>query len=131
MGLNKSRRPTMAPGNRVSNISTGVSTGTTLQPDRTYTINAPAADATWNLATPTRKGDVTTVHVDTNSTKVVTVRTESSAVTFFGSTKDALAVSTGQAGVTLRFTSLSTTKYAVEIVSRSTAAPVTASASTR
>ena len=106
------------------------STGTTLKAPGVYVIDAPSGDKTWQLGAPTGGAEVT-VLVDTNSTKVVTVQTESSAVTFFGSTSDRMAVSTGQACVRLDFIGVSTSQWAFGVASKSTAAPVTLSGSTR
>ena len=106
------------------------STGTTLKAPGCYVIAAPSADKTWQIAAPTNGAELT-VLVDTNSTKVVTLQAESSAVTFFGSTADRMAVSTGQACVRLEFTGVSTSQWAFGVASKSTAAPVTLSGSTR
>lgn len=112
------------------NAVTG-STATTLKAPGVYTISSTiSGDKTWLLGSPTEGAEVT-VFVATNSTKVITIGTGSSAATLFGSTSNDLAISTGQACAKVTFTGLSTTVWAWGIASKSTTAKATLAASTR
>jgi len=107
------------------------STATTLKAPGIYTITSTVSgDKTWTLGDPSENAQVTVIAA-TNSTKVLTLQTGSSAHTFFGSTTDKVALTTGQACVEVRFVGLSTTVWAPIITSRTTAALGTFSASTR
>ena len=109
------------------------STGTNIGPTGAHTI-AQSTNKTYTLAAP-RKGDLLDVFIDTDSTGVITVQTNSSGHTFFGSTTDSIAVSTGRDTVHLQFVATSTAVWAVSgdapFSDGSTGALFTASASTR
>lgn len=127
---NKSRQLAITKGaRRIVAITNAPSTATRLVPGM-HIIAAPSGDKTWNLDNP-KRGEITEVVVDTNSTKVVTIQTNSSGQTFFASTTDRLAISTGQGAVVASFIGVSTSQFAVGLQSRSTAAIGTFSASTR
>lgn len=112
------------------NAVTG-STATTLKAPGVYTISSTvSANKTWLLGAPSESAEVT-VFVATQSTKVITIGTASSATTLFGSTSNDVAVSTGQGCAKLVFTGLSTSVWAWSISSNSTAAKATIAGSTR
>lgn len=127
---NKDERIAITKGNRrIMALTNAPSTATRLAAGR-HAIAAPTGDKTWQLASPKRGEDIEVV-VDTNSTKVVTLQTNSSAQTFFASTSDRLALTTGQGAVIVTFYGVSTSQFAVGLQSRSTAAVGTFSGSTR
>lgn len=126
---NKDSRPLISKGSRRI-VALGTPSTATLIGNGMTIIPAPSGDKTYQLANPAR-GVVAEVIVDMNSTKVVTIQTNSSAQTFFGSTTDRLALSTGQGCVQAKFVGVSTSQWAPVITSKSTAALGSFSASTR
>lgn len=107
------------------------STATTLKPPGLYYISSTmSGDKTWLLGTPYEGAEVT-VLVATQSTKVATIGTNSSAQTLFGSTANDLSVSTGQACAKVQFIGLSSSVWGWSISSKSTTAKCTLAGSTR
>lgn len=132
MGYDKDRRPALDPGHRAIMPANVTSTATLLKAPGVYAIPAPSADKTFQLGHPKRGAEVT-AFIDTNSTKVVTLQTLSSAETFFGSTNDRLTCSTGVGGLRFTAVGLSTSQWAIGLTrdKGSTAAIGALSASTR
>lgn len=95
-----------------------------------HSIAAPAADQLFTLGNP-RKGARVTIAVAMNSTKVVAIRTNSSAQTFLGSTADKITLTTGAKVPVMNFIGLSTSQWAVACASPSTIAAFTLAGSTR
>lgn len=113
-------------------VSTG-NTSTDIGPVGITTI-AQSTNKTYTLA-DAQTGDMLQVFVDTDSTGVINIQTNSSAKTFYGSTNDAIAISTGNGTVELRFSAVSTSVVGVGASAPfhdgSTGVLFTASASTR
>lgn len=98
MGYEKSRRPVFAPGFRTPPFTaqhlthTHKSTGTILPGDGTVILTSTAGDKTFRLPTPTPGAAVVITAID--STKVCSVRTKTTAETFFNSTKQTVTFTT-------------------------------------
>lgn len=129
MGYDKIRRPVAAGG-----LGSFVVAGTTATgiPNRGVCTIAPAtANRTYQLAKPLKHEQVT-ILVNTASTGVATIRTNSSAVTFYGTTFDAFTCTTGQGALGITLTAIASTKWALtSIGTKSTAAAIAFVASTR
>lgn len=102
MGFRKFHKPILIPGERNAPLQTltGASTATEITNDGVTTITVTtgegtAANLVYTLAAPGWAGQRKTILADLNSTKEVTVRTKTSAATFFGSTKNSFVFSTG------------------------------------
>lgn len=133
MATEKIRRPVLTPGTRaIMSVTNVTSTATIMNAPGTYAIPAPSGDKTFRLGAPKRGSEVV-VFLDTNSTKVIIVQTNSSATTFFGSTNDQLTCSTGKGGLTAVFVGLSTSQWALRTsaTAGSTVAVASVAASTR
>ena len=98
---------------------TGASTGTTITREGITTITVTtgegtAANLVYTLEAPT-KGIKKIVAADLNSTKLVSIRTQTSAATFYGSTKNSFAFTTGSTYAPSGFTlyGLSATQWLI------------------
>ncbi|MDX1744987.1 MAG: hypothetical protein R3324_03540 [Halobacteriales archaeon] len=101
MGYDKNQRPILTQGTRLQPVQelTGASTGTRVKNYGITTITVTtgegtAANLVYTIDAPV-PGAEKLIAADLNSTKTVTIRTPSSADTFFGSTKNSFAWSTG------------------------------------
>jgi len=101
MSYAKTNRPTLHAAGAAQPVQalTGGSTGTTINREGITTITVTtgegtAANLVYTLEAPT-KGIHKIIAADLNSTKLVSVRTLTSAATFFGSTKNSFAFTTG------------------------------------
>jgi hypothetical protein len=122
MGFQKIARPVLAPGDRTAPVQslTGDSTGTELTNQGISTIvvttgEGTAANLVYTLAPPAWAGQRKQILADLNSTKEVTVRTKTSAATFFGSTKNSFVFSTGSTAppAHVELIGLSTVQWAI------------------
>lgn len=91
MGVEKFRRPLLAPGYRTFNPLGVTSTGTVLPRDGVATLSA-ATDKTFRLPTPYPGANLVVTAVD--STSVLAIRTFTTAETFYNSTKQSVSFST-------------------------------------
>ncbi len=145
MGFEKTKRPLLAPGGKwtvgnatanagqISNFQalTGGSTGTIVTNEGVTRILVGSTEGTasgilpFRLANPI-PGVLKTIIVDSNSTKIIHVRTQTSTTgfNFYGSTKNALVWTTGGTGPppSIDLIGVSTSVWAVKTyVSTSTA----------
>jgi hypothetical protein len=121
MGFNKSKRPTLSPGDAyIVQSLTSASTGTRISPRGLTILKTTATgDKTFVLDVP-RAGDVKEIVVDIASTATVTVRPASTAQTFYGTTSGTLLFTTaGSAGLPkrARLAAVSSTSWAILNVS--------------
>ena len=98
MGYTKARRPNLRDYTRVQTL-TGASTGTAITKDgftfiTVTTGEGTAANLTYTMDSPVYAGIRKTIIADLNSTKEVTIRTASSAGTFYGTTKNSITFAT-------------------------------------
>jgi hypothetical protein len=91
MGVEKFRRPVLAPGYRTFNPYGVTSTGTVLPVEGIATLNA-ATDKTFRLPAPRVGANLVVTAVD--STSVLAVTTLTTAATFYNSTKQTISFST-------------------------------------
>ena len=124
MGNIKFKRPVLAEWVSTVQSLTGGSTGTQITNHGVTKIvvsgteSATVAKYTYEIEKP-RIGVHKTIFFDNNSTRTLEVRTPSSGSVFFGSTKNAIAVTTGStaANVHVSLVGLSSVQWAVESIS--------------
>lgn len=162
MGVQKFKRPILAPGGQITSATTftanivqstgsrlvehvqslaGTDTGTNVTNyGLTYITVESSANGTaaatlpFKLAAPIA-GVTKTIIVDNNSTKIIQVRTLTSAATFYGSTKNALQWSTGstEPPAAIELIGLSTSQWALKTyvpASTAAAAPIAVAGAT-
>jgi hypothetical protein len=136
MGNRKFKRPILAEYVSSVQALTGASTGTVVTNHGVtkFTVAAgsesvTAAKYTYTLENP-RIGVHKTIVFDNNSTRTLELRTGSSLATFFGSTKNAIAVTTGSTATNVHvdLVGVSSVQWAVKSISSTAISVVGATA---